>query len=159
MFPTVTEPRPYFIIETSNTVRRSCAQRWRTLSQLTLVSLKMTRPNRSCSPSRPAVSDRRGSDGLAQCDDCDEWQLVQRRLTARDLFRNLMRKPRRSSLPLPTRTASQSSSDIPSAAIPTSIRDRIRRLTRRRGGSAIELRLDGPTNKDGSSSQDNSVPS
>ena len=126
MFPT--EPPPYFIVETQNTVRRSSA-RQRTMSQLTLVSVRIPQSHAD-------------ENGPVEHDDCDEWQLVHKRVSARKeggcgLFEKLQQRMRRPSLPLMSTVAE----DRPSGSL---LGGRLRsysrgELWRTRGGSAIEL--------------------
>ena len=69
MFPTITEPRPYIIVVTENTVQRSHGARERALSQLTLVSLRIPHSETSDTLSDGVDMNNNDNSGRARCDD------------------------------------------------------------------------------------------
>ena len=118
MFPKEAEPPPCFVLETDETVRLPTT-RPRNMSQLTLVSLQLPHP--AGYTSAPQAGSAQGrEDTQALRDDCDEWQLVHRRVSVANLLARFRRRPRRPSLPV-TEEGSQA------AGSATTRRERLRR--------------------------------
>lgn len=140
MFPKEAEPPPCFILETDETVRLPSTIRPRNMSQLTLVSLRL--PHASALAEVPqAEHSNDGQEGTqAPRDDCDDWQLVHRRVSVSSLLAKIRRRPRRPSLPVVPEGSRADGST-------TMLRERLRRLGQMRlhslkGWSAVDVSRD-----------------
>jgi hypothetical protein len=145
MFPAIAEPRPYEIFDNAAAILRLKNGRQRASSQLTLVSVRISRDEPLAGPSSSQLhidtieSDDSLKNGRTRRDDCDDWQLVHRRVSVRDLLGKFNRPLRRRTLPM--------DSVVPKhAGSATMLKDRLRRLgqrtlSARKYGSDMDISL------------------